>query len=211
VSKKFFSLIQGSQLHIAPKVKVVSAEAISTLQNAEEVLIAVKNDADQYKREIIAEVEALKEQAQQEGFEAGFQEWVEKIAALEEEVHKVRQDMEKRVVPVVLKAARKIVHREIESHPEVILDIVLANLKAVAQHKKIALYVNKNDLALLEANKAQLRELFEHLEVLSIRERADVEAGGCVIETEGGIINAKLSSRLAALDTAMETLMKTQG
>lgn len=210
MSKKFFSLIHGDKVHIAPKTKIITAEAISTLQSAEEILQAVRQDAEHYKKEIVSETESLKEHAQREGFEEGYKQWSTQIAALEQEIAKVRQDMERLVLPVAIKAAKKIVNRELDVAPEAIVDIVAGSLKAVAQHKQITIYVNKKDLEQVEANRPRLKQLFESLEALSIRERANVERGGCVIETEAGIINAQLDNRWRILESAFDTMKKPQ-
>lgn len=207
-SKKFFTLIHGGQIHVSPKSKIVAADDFSTLIDAIEVLEQVRIDAEEYKKEVVSEIEALKEQAQREGFEAGFKSWSEQIAKLEAEIIKVRQDTEKVIIPVALKAAKKIVGREIELSETAIVDIIASNLKAVSQHKKITIYVNKKDLEIVEANKNRLKQLFETLEVLVIRDRADIKPGGCVIETEGGIINAQLDNQWRILEAAFEVLMK---
>ncbi|MBA3958311.1 MAG: HrpE/YscL family type III secretion apparatus protein [Parachlamydiaceae bacterium] len=208
MSKKFFSFIHGDGVHIAPNQKVIPAEEFSTLQSALEVLEKAKQDAELYKKEVVAEIEVLKEQAQREGYEAGFTQWVAHVEKLEAEIGKVRQDMEKMVLPVALKAAQKMVSKELELAPSTISNIVSANLKAVAQHKQVTIYVNKKDLEILEAQRTQLKQIFEQLEVLSIRERADIAPGGCVIETEGGIINAQIENRWRILETAFQSRPK---
>lgn len=208
MSKKFFSLIHGESVHVAPKTKVIKADDFSKMVDADEVLQRVQEDAKRYRIEVTEECEKLKEQAQKEGFEEGFKEWLEHIAKLEEEIVKVRQDTEKVVMPVALKAAKKILGRELELSETAILDIVSNSLKAVAQHKKVTIYVNKKDLATLEANRQHLKDLFESLEALSIRERADIQPGGCVIETEAGIINAQLENQWRILENAFTKLMK---
>lgn len=207
-SKQFFSLIHGEQVHIAPKTKVIPAKEISSLLDAEEVLKKVKEDAEKYRKSVIAESEKLKEVAQKDGFEEGFKQWAEHIAKLEAEIVKVRQDMERVVIPIALKAAKKIVGREIELSETTIVDIVSNNLKAVSQHKKIVIYVNKKDLDVLESNRNRLKQIFENLEALSIREKADIQPGGCVIETEGGIINAQLDNQWRVLEAAFESFTK---
>jgi type III secretion protein L len=210
MSKKFLTLIHGDKVRIAPKTKVIPAAEFSTLVSAREVLDKVKVDASQYKKEVVAEIEILKEQAQHEGFEAGFKAWVELVAKLEAEVEKVRGDMEKILTPVVLEAAKKIVNKEIELSENTIVDIVTGTLKSVSQHKKITIYVNKKDIDALEANRTRLKDVFENLEVLSLRPRADIAQGGCVIETEGGIINAQLENRWRILESAFASLMKSK-
>lgn len=210
MSQKFFSLIHGDSIHTAPKTKFIDAEAFSKLLEATEVISTVQKDADQYRKEVVVECEKLKEQAQKEGFEEGFKKWAEHVVKLENEIAKVRKEVEKTIIPVALKAARKIVGREIELSETTIVDIVSNCLKAVSQHKKITIYVNRKDLDALEANRPRIKEIFESLESLSIRERADVAQGGCVIETEGGIINAQLENQWLTLERAFEALMKHQ-
>lgn len=207
-SRKFFSLIHGEHLHIAPKTKVVSAAAFSSLLDAQEVLKKVQEDAAKYREEVIKECEQLKENAKKDGFEEGFRQWAEQLANLEEEIANVRKEVEKIVAPAALKAAKKIVGREMELSSNAIADIVANVLKAVAQHKKITIYANKNDIDALEKNKGKLKEVFESLESLSIRERDDVKSGGCIIETEAGIINAQLDSQWRVLEQAFEKMMK---
>lgn len=208
MNKKFFSLIHGDSVHLAPKKKVIPQDAISELVEGHKIIEEVKKDAETYRLEVARECEKLKEQAQKEGFEAGFKEWVEHVAKLEEEILKVRQDLEKFLVPVTLKAAKKIVGREIELSEDTIVDIVSNSLKSVSQHKKITIYVNRKDLDPLEKHRPQLKQIFESLEVLSLRERADVAQGGCIIETEGGIINAQLENQWRVLENALEVILK---
>jgi type III secretion protein L len=207
-SKHFFSLIHGDKVNIAPQTRVIPGAEIATLLDAENVLKVVREDAEKYKKTVVAECEKLKDQAQREGFEEGFKQWAEHVAKLEAEIVKVRQDMERVVIPIALKAAKKIVGREIELSDNSVVDIVANNLKAVSQHKKIIIYVNKKDIEVLEANKTRLRQVFENLEALSIKERPDIQPGGCIIETEGGIINAQLENQWRILEAAFESFTR---
>jgi type III secretion protein L len=210
VSKKLFSLIYGQPNKISSNKRIIPADTISQLIDAEEILAKVQSDAERYKMDVAKECEKLKESAQAAGFAEGYQTWVEHIAKLEEEIIKVRQDLEKLLIPVALKAAKKIVGREIELSDDTIVDIVSNSLKSVSQHKKITIYVNKKDLDPLEQSRGRLKEIFETLEVLSLRERSDITRGGCVIETEGGIINAQLENQWSALERAFASLMRNQ-
>jgi type III secretion protein L len=206
VSKKYFNLIFGGILKTAPSTKVISAKAFSELLTGQELLDKIKLEAEEYRKQVITESETIKEQAQREGFEAGYQEWVKQVAKLEEEIGRVHDEMMKLAMPVALKAAKKIVAAELEISETAIVNIVMHTLKAVAQHKKIVLYVNKADYETIESNKNKIKGLFEALESLSIRERDDVEQGGAIIETEVGIINAQLQDRWRSLEAAFETM-----
>lgn len=207
MSKKFFSLIYGDSVRIAPKQKIVPAADFSKLINAEEVLQKTRDEVEQYRLEVIKECERLKEKAQKDGFQEGFKQWVEHIAKLEQEIEKVHKELEKAIVPIALKAAKKILGRELEQSPAIV-DIVANVLKSVSQHKKITIYANRGDLEALESNKNRLKQIFESLESLSIRPRDDIAPGGCIIETEAGIINAQLDNQWRILEQAFDTIMR---
>lgn len=207
MNKKCFSLISGANIVLAPNSKVIPAEEFSTFLSAEEVLGKVKEDAENYRLEVVKECEQLKTAAQQEGFEEGFREWQRHVAALENEVIKVRKDLEKMLIPISLKAAQKIVGREIELSDDIIVDIVSNAIKQVAQHKKVTIYVNPKELEKLESGRERLRHIFENVEVLSLRGRGDISPGGCVIETEAGIINAQIENQWRSLQQALEKVI----
>ncbi|MFI5342930.1 MAG: HrpE/YscL family type III secretion apparatus protein [Chlamydiales bacterium] len=209
MSNKFFTFIYGNQVHAARKKKIIPASEISTLMEAYEILQNAKVDAEKYHLEISKECEQIKEHAYKDGYDEGYKQWTEHLLKLEEERNLAHKDLEQMVVPIALKAAKKMVGRELELSPNAIVDIVRANIKNVAQHKKIIIYVNKNEWEIIEQNKNRIKELFEDLQSLSIRPRDDVEPGGCVIETEIGIINAQMDHRWHALERAFDKLMKT--
>ena len=209
MSKKFFTLIHGDQIRLTPKVKRIPADQVSTLQEASQVLEHIQQDAKKYRQQVTQDCEQIKEQAFKEGYEEGLKQWAEHLVAFEKQLEIIQKEMQQFIIPLALKAAKKIVGREIELSEETIVDIVTSQLKAVAQHKKIMIYVNRKELESLEKNKLRLREVFEHLESLSIRPRDDIEPGGCIIETEIGIINAQMEHRWKILEKAFEGLLKT--
>ena len=207
MSKKYFTLIHGDRICAAPRSKIIPASDFSTLLSAEEVLEQIKCDAERYRLQVAKECEGIKDVAFKEGYAEGFKMWAEELAGFESKVESLRKEMQQAIIPIGLKAAKKIVGREIELSEDVIVDIVASSLKPVAQHKKITIYVNKKDFDILEKNKPRLRDVFESLESLSIRSRDDIAPGGCVIETEVGIVNAQQEHRWKVLEKAFEKLI----
>ncbi|NGX58371.1 MAG: Yop proteins translocation protein L [Chlamydiae bacterium] len=208
MSKKLFTLIKGDKVHFAPGTKIIPAELFSELLSSSELLKKVQEDAAEYKLGVVSEAEKLKEAAEQEGFQLGLEQWADHVVKLEEEIGRVQKDMTDTIIPVALKAAKKIIGRELEISEDAVVDIVINNLKAVAHHKKIKIHVNKQDLITMEKNKEKLKKNFEQLETLLIVESEEVKPGGAIIETEGGIINAQLDNLILILEKAFETFMK---
>ncbi|EKE07842.1 MAG: hypothetical protein ACD_17C00501G0002 [uncultured bacterium] len=206
--KKFFSLIQGAEVRLKPGQISIPESEFATLMDANEILKTVKAEAVVYKKEMSLEAEKIKEEAFKEGFQEGLTSLNKHLFALDKELKNLRQDIQNKILPLALKAARKIMGEELKTHPDRIADIVLTSLKPVTQHRRIVIYVNKNDLPVIEENKGKIKKLFENLENLSIQERDDIEPGGCMIETEAGIINAQLENQWRALESAFEAFMK---
>ena len=204
--QKYYQLISDKEVHARTTGKILPADSFSELVTGKELVDKIHREAEEYRRQVISECEAIKEEAIKEGFQEGYSQWVSHLAKMEEEIKRVREDMQKLVMPISLKAAKKIVASELALSPSVILDVVTNTLKSVAQHKRIIIYVSRQDMDALEKGKGKIKEIFESLESLSIREREDVEQGGCIIETEGGIINARLKDRWRTLEAWFEAL-----
>ncbi len=203
-----FTTLHGDRVLSPVGSKIIPAADFATLQRAEQVLQFIQEDAERYRIEVAKECEEIKEQAYRCGYEDGFKDWADHLLQFEKKLEHLREEMQQAIIPIALKAAKKIVGREVELSDEVIVDIVASNLKPISQHKKITIFVNKKELDILEKHKGRLREIIENLESLSIRPREDIEPGGCMIETEIGIINAQMQHRWDVLEKAFESLLQ---
>lgn len=208
---KLFSLLSKEPVHLAPGQKVIPAEDFSTLLSALELVQKTHDQIKRAKRELFIEAEEVKEAAFQEGYQEGLKALNKHLLTLDHELKEIRQEVQKSLLPLALKAARKIMGEELRLHPERIVDIVLNALKPITQHKRVTIYVHKNDLQILEENRPKIKKIFEHLDSFSLQERADIEQGGCIIETEAGIINAQLENQWRALESAFAAFHQKGG
>ncbi|ADZ18223.1 HrpE/YscL family type III secretion apparatus protein [Chlamydia psittaci] len=206
---KFFSLIFKHD-EVVPNKKVLAPEAFSALLDAKELLEKTKEDSESYTRETKEECEVLRKNAKEQGFKEGCEQWNSQLAYLEKETHSLRNKVKEALVPLAIASIKKILGKELEIHPEAIVSIIAKALKELTQHKKIIIHVNPKDLALVEQNRPELKKIVEYADTLIIAPKADVTQGGCVIETEAGIVNAQLDVQLAALEKAFSTILKQQ-
>lgn len=204
---RLFSFIQEGEIHTTGE-KIVRAEDYSTLLEASAILERAKEEIENYKKAVEKECEQLKEQAKKEGFDTGLGQFNDKVLELDKEIKRLRHEMNKLILPLALKAAKKIVARELETHPEAIVDIVLQAITPAMQNHKVTIYVNKAEKDVLEAQKPKIKQILDQVESLTIRERDDISPGGCVIETETGIINAQIENQWRALEAAFERYLK---
>lgn len=188
-TKKLFSLLSGQSVELRPGQKILPEKAFSTLCDSSELLKTVQRDADQYRKEVALEAEKGRELAEQRGFENGLQSWASQAFQLETEAKKLRDEYEKIIAKVAIKAAQTVIGKELEEKPEVFATIVSHTLRAVSQHKRIVIYCSRHDHEMLEKQKPKLKALFEQLEILAVQVKGDLPQGGYIIETERGIIN----------------------
>lgn len=210
MSNKLLSFIHDGSVHIAPGTKVLPAETYSTLINASEVLERVRKDADLYRREVVEEAEKEKEAARREGFAAGMELWAAQIALLEREIEDVHADLSRLVAPLAIKAAKKIVGRELDLNKETRVDIIANALKAISQHQVVNIFVHPTEQEFIDSHREKLRAVFDRLESLNVQPREDVEPGGCVVETEAGIIHVEMDHQWRNLEQAIGSFLKKE-
>lgn len=203
-----FSLISGKTVHLDAGKKIVPKKDLETLLKAEEIVDLAEEEAEKFKEETLKEADELKKQAEENGFQEGLEKLNEKIAYFEKLTAEIKDEMKDQILPIALSSIKKIVGEELKIAPNRIIDIVMQALKPVIQHHHITIYVNKDDLHKLEAKKKTLNSILQQVETLSIQERSDIEPGGCIIETEAGIINAQLDNQIRALEAALKPLMR---
>ena len=94
MAKKFFSLISGDDIHLAPETKVIPAKQIASLLDAKGLLKKVEEDAEAYRQKVAQECESLREEARKEGFKSGNDAWVQQLENLEKEIAGIKSVIE---------------------------------------------------------------------------------------------------------------------
>ncbi len=205
---KFFSLIYQGEVHPADEEKVIPAEDFSTLMDAKQILERAHAEIADYRKEVQQECDRLKEEAKEAGYQEGLTRFDERLIQFDRQINTLRMELQKQLLPLALKAAKKIVTKELETHPETIVDIVLQTMQPAIQNHRFTIYVSRADREILEANKPKIKAILEQVQILNVQERADIAPGGCIIETESGIINATIENQWRALEAAFEKFSK---
>ncbi len=205
---KYFSLTDEESLRTTSEDKVIPADDFSMLISAQEALEKAEQEAHEKIERAKKQCQGMRKKAKEEGFDEGLSNFHEHLLSFENQLKTIRLETQRQILPLALKAAKKIVNRELELDPNTIVDIVSGALKPVTQYKHIKIYLNKEDKERVDAMREDIKAQLQHIETFSIIERGDVEKGGCIIETEAGIINASLENQWRALEAAFEKFTK---
>jgi type III secretion protein L len=111
--------------------------------------------------------------------------------------------MEPQIIDLALKISAKIIGRDLQRDPMVVAEIAATAIETARASKAMVLRVNPKDGATLRAQKPKLMELIGRTVEVSIRDDADIEAGGCLIQTEFGTIDGQIKTQYDMLKNVL--------
>ena len=191
---------------------VIKADAEN---EAASIIEKAKAEAAQIVAEANAQHDRIVSEARNEGFEQGSQEGYEKGSAeverLIERMHKILeavmqrreeilQDTESQIVELVILMARKVIKILSENQKNVIMANTVAALRKVKTRGSVTLRVNIEDVKLTTAHADEFIQHVENVQGITVQEDSSVEKGGCIVETDFGAIDARISSQLTELE-----------
>lgn len=189
------------------------AESQQILERAEAEAQAIRQQADtdaaQTRQQAIDDGEQIRAQAKEDGFAAGKEAAASELSEIVAQSSRRLQQIEEQAVPqlkeLALSIARKIIGKELQFHPDAVVDIIKQALSEKArQRREIFLRVHPEDLAAIREHKADLLEVLSRSKEIGLREDPDVERYGVIIETDAGIIDAQLETQLAVFERVLK-------
>jgi flagellar assembly protein FliH len=202
------------------EVKRKTGEAQVLKEEAEEEAGRILEEARQKAGELEAGVRSTlekerkdaEEQSRAEGREAGYQEGKAEVDRLIERTRQVLEraqdkrgdilaETEQQVIDLVLLISRKVIKVISENQRNVVISNVVQALRKVKGRGNIIIRVNMADVKLTTEHIKNFIQMMEGTKSIQVAEDSSVDSGGCVIETDFGEIDARISSQLAELET----------
>jgi flagellar assembly protein FliH len=152
-----------------------------------------------------------------EGREAGYGEGkaeadrlIERLQTVLERAQARRDEIlvetEQQIVDLALLIARKVVKIISETQQEVVKANVAEALRKIKGRGNIIIRVNLADLKLVTEHTKTFIEKMEGIKGAQVAEDSTVDPGGCIIETDFGEIDARISSQLAELEARIRDI-----
>ena len=110
------------------------------------------------------------------------------------------------LVDISLTIAKKVVKKISQTDEELVLRNIKEALKSIKSAVRLKIRVNPEDWGISEKYQDYLRKMIEGIEELSILKDPTIERGGCVVETDLGVVDAKISSQLSEIELALEEI-----
>jgi flagellar assembly protein FliH len=183
-------------------------------EGREELISYAKNEAEEIIRKAMEESEAIKEESRDAGMEEArrlaeetasdkVKEAMETLNQAVNERKKIIKDAEAEILRLSLKVAEQIIKSEVSLHRDVTLNIISDAVSRVSDREQVIIRVNREDIENVKKYKDRIGSVVDGIKSLSIVEDNAVDQGGCVIETNLGYVDARISTKIAAIEEAL--------
>ncbi|HUV06411.1 MAG TPA: flagellar assembly protein FliH [Spirochaetia bacterium] len=195
---------------------------------AERILNEAREKAEEAERKTGESLAAVEKEAfdkgHGEGHDNGYQAGSEEVGRLTERLHmiitkaiekrnQIIDDSETQLIGLVLMIANKVIKVISENQRNVVINNVIQALRKLKSRGDVVIRVNLADLKLTTEHTRDFMDRIENIKSITILEDSSVDRGGCIIETDFGQIDARISSQLKEIEERIMEMMpiKTRG
>jgi type III secretion protein L len=186
-----------------PTVSKITKEAHEASLEVKDILAKAQEQAAQLVEDAVREHEKVRAESAERGYAAGLDKWSDVLA----DAWKQREDFfarhEAELVKLAVAIAKKIIGRNAEVNPETALQTVKEALRSVRSERRVTIKVNPLDEAALREQAGSLKMLGAEIGEVVIIGNPSIEAGGCIVESDLGIIDAQIGTQLVSIENAL--------
>ena len=223
------SIIEKAKNEAFEIIKKKNDEALEIKQKAEDNANTILEDAKLNAKNIESEIQDKETQilndARKRGYQDGWEEGINKgsdeVKRLVERIQVILDssiqkrneifiETEQQIVGLVLLIAKKVIKVISENQKNVVINNVIQALRKLKSRGEVAIRVNLSDLELTSSHKRDFIEMVEGIKSIKILEDSTVDRGGCIIDTDFGSIDARISSQLHEIEDKILELMPIQ-
>lgn len=162
-----------------------------------------------------SQVESIRKSAHDEGFQAGKDEGYEQgraeVQRLVAQIHsiightlekrnEIIDESETQIINLVLLIVKKVIKVISENQKNVVINNVIQALRKLKSRGEVIIRVNLEDVKLTSEHVKDFMNMVGSVRSITVVEDASVDRGGCVLETDFGEIDARISSQLHEIE-----------
>ncbi len=206
---------QKAELEIVSQRETSEKQAQTLLNQAQNQLDSARIESEKF---YTSEMERAKQEGlmigKTEGFTKGYDEAMRLVGRLHSIIDHtldkrsaIISDVESQVVELTLLMVRKVVKVIADNQKNIVINNVLQALRKIRSRGDVVVRVNLADLEIATEHLESFVKAIEHGGKILLAEDSNVEPGGCVIETDFGEIDARISSQLNEIENCIRDLL----
>lgn len=130
---------------------------------------------------------------------------------IEESRRELINETERNILDTAMVIAQKIINTEISLNPKIILGVIKKALSFIVDRHGLVVRVSPNDLESVTHKKDFWTSITERLDKVTVESDSRIEKGGCIIESNTGVADARITVQLKeimeVIDATWENIM----
>lgn len=147
------------------------------------------------------------------GFDAQVKNVQERIfsflAEIETSKKKIYSDAHGILLKLCFELTKKVINAECGMNPDIVLSVIRKSLSYVADREKLIIRVAPKDLEIVSSKKDFWLPIGERVESIRIESDDRIEKGGCIIESNSGVVDARLGVQIEELAAFVEKVWES--
>lgn len=195
-----FRLYNSGEVRIKGDQKIIKSKDLSKLMDIKEVKEEVESNSIKQIKRAIMQASEIRDKSEELGFDRGIKRIAKIIVNQEKMYFEVKNKLESLVYDLAITAVKKIIHYETSNRSDIAKNVVLEAMKLVADKNRIVVFVSKDDKKNLDENKDAFMKFLKSSHSFKIEISEEIKKGGCIIQTEDGVLNATIDGMIGAIE-----------
>lgn len=200
----------------------VEETANTIIDDAKQMYLKIIEEANSEAKSIVeranVDAENLRFAAKEEGFQQGYTSGYEEGKRSAEQIIKeaseicmfldnrkseLYREVEEDIINMVIDISKKVIGEEIQNNQGIIIQLIKQAMEKCTFKNKLILRVSPMDFNYVAENNAKIVRLVEGISGIEVVEDSSLDKGGCIIETESGMIDASAKTQIKELEKAL--------
>ncbi len=96
------------------------------------------------------------------------------------------------MIEMVVDLAKKVIHFEFSTRDDAVQEMIRLAVQSVLDRESMVIKINPADKGYAESFRPELHHLFSEIKNITFEAHSGVERGGCVVETNFGVVDARM-------------------
>lgn len=198
--------IKENGFTLLPDEKIIRRESYTEFVEGQSIVAAAKKEAERIVQEAHMAYEAEKKRGFEEGKEAGKLEISDHMVDYVTRIVGNLKSFEDKLVDMLMQSLRQIIG-DIDKR-ELIVGVVGRALQVVRSQKRITIRVAPSDVDAVDESIKDYMERYPTIDFLDVSADDRLKSGDCILETDVGVVDARLDQQLDIIKKSLERWIK---
>ena len=186
-----------------PLRSVVKKNVHLAQREAEDILREARSEAERIANEAEHERMLTLDAARQDGYAAGLAQWNAALVKAWNSYADLLIKGEAELVHLAVSIAKKIIGEELKTNADAMISIVREAVRVARRARMLLIQVNPDYETQVRQKIDSFRSLLAESAAITVIPDPGISPGGCIVESDIGIIDARLETQLTSLEQAL--------